>query len=99
MALLPKIQNDNVYSFKDALLKINPSNSVLKSDISKAISTDLYNRVYQAEKQSNEELIDQLKDMFVIRDMIADVPDEIERNELYSQFSSLQRALSEILRH
>ena len=95
MALLPKIQNDNVYSFKDALLKINPSNSVLKSDISKAISTDLYNRVYQAEKQSNEELIDQLKDMFVIRDMIADVPDEIERNELYSQFSSLQRALSE----
>lgn len=95
MALLPKIQNDNVYSFKDALLKINPSNFVLKSDISKAISTDLYNRVYQAEKQSNEELIDQLKDMFVIRDMIADVPDEIERNELYSQFSSLQRALSE----
>ena len=78
MALLPKIQNDR-YSFNEAQTKINPSNPVLKSDMSKAISTDLYNRVYQAENQSNEELIDQLKDMFAIRDMIDKLPNQKEK--------------------
>jgi hypothetical protein len=93
MALLPKIQNKNVYSFNDAQALINPSN--VFSDMGKAISTDLYNRVYQAEKQSNEELINQLKDMFVIRDMIDKLPNNNEREELFSQYSALQRALEE----
>lgn len=94
MALLPKIQNKDVYSFKDAQALINPSN--VSSEKGKAISTDLYNRVYQAEKQSNEELLEQLKDMSVIRNVIEEVvPDEKERTELYAQYSALQRALEE----
>ena len=94
MALLPKIQNKDVYSFKDAQALINPSN--VSSEKGKAISTDLYNRVYQAEKQSNEELLEQLKDISVIRNVIEEVvPDEKERTELYAQYSALQRALEE----
>ena len=94
MALLPKIQNKDVYSFKDAQALINPSN--VSSEKGKAISTDLYNRVYQAEKQSNEELLEQLKDLDIVRNVIEEVvPDEKERTELYAQYSALQRALEE----
>ena len=94
MALLPKIQDKDVYSFNDAQALINPSN--VSSEMGKAISTDLYNRVYQAEKQSNEELINQLKDLDIVRNVIEEVvPDEKERTELYAQYSALQRALEE----